>query len=165
MPSNENRLIVKNLQKIGGIAALGHTAALVVGMVLTFTVMFSLLDAASDQTMNFLADNQPLVFLWNLIVNWVAAVTLVIMLLAIYGRFTPSSPMLMRVTLVFGVMWAGLTIGAGNLMLHNFGVVANLSGNFPAQAAAWTALVRGVWMLLLSLAVVRAGGFPERLAT
>ena len=59
---------MKNLQKMGGIAALGHAAALVVGMVLGFTLMFPLLDAAPDQVLKFLADNQTLVYLWNLIV-------------------------------------------------------------------------------------------------
>lgn len=60
---------MKNVQKIGGVAALGHTAALVVGMVLGFTLMFPLLDAAPDQASKFLAGNQALAYLWNLIVN------------------------------------------------------------------------------------------------
>jgi hypothetical protein len=145
---------MKTLQKFGGIAALGHAAALVVGMVLSFTLMFPLLDAAPDQALKFLADNQTLVYLWNLIVNWGAAITLAIMLLALYERLKPGSPALMQAAALFGFLWAGLTIGTGNLMLHNFGVVANLYGNDPAQAAAWTALVRSLWVLLLSLVAV-----------
>ncbi|HEY9075157.1 MAG TPA: hypothetical protein VIO61_01345 [Anaerolineaceae bacterium] len=39
---------MKNVQKIGGIAALGHTAALVAGMVLSLTRMFPLLDGAGS---------------------------------------------------------------------------------------------------------------------
>lgn len=152
---------MKTLQKFGGIAALGHAAALVVGMVLSFTSMFPLLDAAPDQAQRFLADNQALVYLWNLIVNWGSAITLVIMLLALYERLKAGSPVSMQAAAVFGFLWAGLTIGTGSLMLHNFGVVANLYGSVPAQAAAWTALVRSLWVLLLSLAAVRAGG-PTR---
>jgi len=152
---------MKNLQKMGGIAALGHAAALVVGMVLSFTLMFPLLDAAPDQVLKFLADNQALVYLWNLIVNWGSAITLVIMLLALYERLKAGSPVLMQTAIVFGFIWAGLIIGTGNLMLHNFGVVANLYGNDPAQAAAWTALVRSLWVLLLSLAAVRTGGLTR----
>jgi hypothetical protein len=152
---------MNNLQKWGGIAALGHAAALVVGMVLGFTLMFPLLDAAPDQVLKFLADNQTLVYLWNLIVNWGAAITLVIMLLALYERLKAGSPALMQTATVFGFIWAGLIIGTGNLMLHNFGVVANLYGNYPAQAAAWTALVRSLWVLLLSLAAVRTGGLTR----
>ncbi len=152
---------MKNLQKMGGIAALGHAAALVVGMVLSFTLMFPLLDAAPDQVLKFLADNQTLVYLWNLIINWGSAITLVIMLLAFYERLKAGSPALIKAATVFGFIWAGLIIGTGNLMLHNFGVVANLHGNDPAQVAAWTALVRSLWVLLLSLAAVRTGGLTR----
>ena len=49
----------------------------------------------------------------------------------------------------------------GSLTLHNFGVVANLYGSVPAQAAAWTALMRSLWVLLLSLAAVRTGGLTR----
>jgi hypothetical protein len=153
--------MMKNLQKMGGIAALGHAATLVVGMVLSFTLMFPLLDAAPDQVLKFLADNQTLVYLWNLIVNWGSAITLVIMLLALYERLKAGSPALMQTATVFGFIWAGLIIGTGSLMLHNFGVVANLYGNDPAQAAAWTALVRSLWVLLLSLAALRMGGLTR----
>ncbi len=80
------------------------------------------------------------------------------MLLALYERLKAGSPALMQTASVFGFIWAGLIIGTGNLMLHNFGVVANLYGNDPAQpAAAWTALVRSLWVLLLSLAALRTG--------
>lgn len=155
--------MIKNLQKIGGIAALGHAAALVVGMVLSFTWMFPLLDAAPDQAQKFLADNQVLVHLWNLIVDWGSAITLVIMLPALYERLKAGAPALMQIATVFGFIWAGLIIGASNLMLHNFGIVANLYGNDPAQTAAWTALVRSLWVLLLSLAAVRTGGLTRAL--
>ena len=156
--------MIKNLQKMGGIAALGHTAALVVGMVLSFTLMFPLLDAAPDQALKFLAENQTLVYVWNLIVNWGSAITLVIMVLALYERLKAGSPVLIQTATVFGFVWAGLIIGTGNLMLHNFGVVANLNGNNPAQAAAWTALVRSLWVLLLSLATLRTGGLTKALS-
>jgi hypothetical protein len=166
---------MNNLQKWGGIAALGHAAALVVGMVLGFTLMFPLLDAAPDQYLRFLADNQTLMYLWNLIVYWGTAITLVIMVLALYERLKAGSPALMQTASVFGFIWAGLIIGSGNLMLHNVGVVANLYGKDPAQAAtALTALeavengivsgnelVGSLWVLLLSLAALRTGGLTR----
>ena len=149
---------MKNLQKFGGIAALGHAATLVVGMVLSFTLMFPLLNAAPDQAQKFLADNQTIVLLWNLIVNWGAAITLAIMLLTLYQRLKAGSPLLIQMATVFGFIWAGLIIGTDNLMLYKFGVVANLFGNYPARVAAWTALVRSLWVLLLSLAALRTQG-------
>lgn len=150
-----------NLQKVGGIAALGHAATLVVGMVLSFTLMFPLLDATPDQALHFLPDNQTLVYLRTLIVDWVSAITLVIMVLALYQRLKAGSPALMRTATAFGLIWAGLIMGTGNPMLHRFGVVANLHGNDAAQAAAWTALVRSLWVLLLNLAALRTGGLTR----
>lgn len=152
---------MKSLQKMGGIAALGHTTALVMGMVLSFTLMFPLLDAAPDQALNFLSSHPALTSLWIWVVDWGAAVTFVIMLLALYKRLKTDSPILMQAAAVFGLLWAGLTIGTGDLMLHHFGVVANLFGTPAAQAAAWTVLVRALWILLLGLAAVRTAGFPR----
>ena len=77
---------MKNLQKMGGIAALGHAATLVVSMVLSFTLMFPLLDATPDQAQKFLVENQILVNLWTLLVDWGSATTLVVMLLALYEK-------------------------------------------------------------------------------
>jgi hypothetical protein len=123
--------------------------------------MYPLLDAAPDPAQRFLADNPALVFVWNWIVDWGSAITLVILLLALYERLKAGSPALLLAAVVCGFLWAGLTLGTSNLMLHNFGVVANLSGTTPAQAAAWTALVRALWVLLLSLSAVRTGGLPR----
>jgi hypothetical protein len=149
---------MNTLQKFGGIAALGHTAALVVGMVLSFTLMYPLLDAVPDQALKFLSGNQALVYLWKLIVDWGSAVAFVILLMALYERLKTGSLAFVRAAAVIGLLWAVLAISTGSLMLHNFGVVANLHGSAAAQAAAWTALVRSLWVLLLSLAAVRTGG-------
>ena len=168
---------MNNLQKWGGLAALGHAAAYVVGMVLGVTLIFPLLDANPDQYLKFLADNQTLMYLWNLISYWGSAITLVIMVLALYERLKSGSPALMQTAAVFGLIWAGLIIASGNLMLHNLGVVAALYGKDPAEAAtAWTALesvengivsgnelVGSLWVLLLSLAALRTGGLTRTL--
>ena len=169
---------MNNLQKWGGIAALGHAAVYLVALVLGLTLMFPILDAGPEQYLKFLADNQALVYLWNLISYWGSAITLVIMVLALYERLKGRSPALMQTATVFGLIWAGLIIASGNLMLHNIGVVAALFGNDPAQAAtAWTALeavetgitsgnelVGSLWVLLLSVAALRTGGLPRALS-
>jgi hypothetical protein len=153
--------MIINLQKMGGLAALGHSLALVFGMVLSFTLMFPLLNAAPDQALKFLAGNQAIVYLWKLIVEWGTAIQFVIMLLALYVRLKAGAPALTFEAVVFGFLWAGLTIGASNLMLHHFGVVANLFVSDPAQKmAAWMALVRSLWVLL-SLAAMQTGGLTR----
>ena len=168
---------MNSLQKSGGIAALLHAAAYVVGMVLGFTLIFPLLDAAPNEYLKFLAENQALVYAWNLIAYWGSAITLVIMVLALYERLKDGSPALAQTSAAFGLIWAGLIIASGNLMLRNLGVVADLFGADPAQAVtAWTALqavengitsgnelVGSLWVLLLSVAALRTGALPRAL--
>ena len=133
---------MNSLQKPGGIAALLHAAAYVVGMVLGFALIFPLLDATPDQYLTFVSENQTLVYLWNLITYWGSAITLVVMVLALYERLKDGSPVLAQIAMAFGLIWAGLIIASGNLMLHNLGVVSALYGADPAQAVtAWTCLL------------------------
>jgi hypothetical protein len=168
---------MNSLQKSGGIAALLHAAAYVVGLVLGLTLIFPLLDAAPDQYLKFLSENQALVYLWNLISYWGSAITLVIMALALYERLKDGSPALAQIATALGLIWAGLIIASGNLMLHNLGVVAGLYGTDPAQAVmAWTVLesvevgitsgnelVGSLWVLLLSVAALRTGQLSRAL--
>ena len=97
------------------------------------------------------------------------------MVLALYERLKGRSPALMQTATAFGLIWAGLIIASGNLMLRNIGVVATIFGNDPAQAAAtWTALeavengitsgnelVGSLWVLLLSGPLCGRAGCPE----
>lgn len=159
------------LQKAGGLAALLHAAAYVVGLVLGIIVIFPLLDAPPEQYLAFVTENQTLVYLWNLISYWGSAITLVVMVLALYERLKDRAAALAQTAAAFGLIWASLIIASGNLMLHNLGVVAVLYGSDPAQAVtAWTALqsvetgitsgnelVGSLWVLLLSLAALRTG--------
>jgi len=169
---------MSNLQKWGGIAALGHAAVYLVALALGVTLMFPILDAGPEQYLKFLADNQALVYLWNLISYWGSAITLVVMVLALYERLKGRSPALMQTATAFGLIWAGLIIASGNLMLHNGGVVAELYRQNPAQAVTvWTVLqsvelgitsgnelVGSLWVLLLSAAALRTGGLPRALS-
>ncbi len=168
---------MNSLQKWGGLAALGHAAAYIVGLVLGITLIFPLLSADSDQYLKFVADNQALLYLWNLISYWGSAITLVIMVLVLYERLKVGSSNLIQVATVFGLIWAGLIIASANLMLRDLGIVAALYGQNPAQATtAWTALeavengivsgnelVGSLWVLLLSVAALKSGGLTKGL--
>jgi hypothetical protein len=168
---------MKSFEKLGGIAALGHAVALVVGIVMAVTLVFPVLNADPQQYLAFVAANQSLMRIWILVSYWCSAATVVVMALALFNRMKAGSPALMQVATVFAVIWAGLIIGSGNLMLYDFGVIANLYRTDPAQAStAWLALeavetgmvsgnelVGGLWLLLLSLAGLRTGALPRAL--
>ena len=101
---------MNNLQKVGGIAALVHAAAYIVSLVIGVTLMFPMLDAEPRGYLAFLAENQTLVYMWNLVAYWVSAIALVLIVLALYERLKPGSPALAQTATVFGFIWAGLII-------------------------------------------------------
>ncbi len=148
---------MRKLQEIGGLAALAHTAALMVGMILSFTVMFPLLEATPVQAAVFLAGHPILAHLWMWGVDGGTAMTAVVMVAVLYQRMKDGAPGPALAAVAFGLLWAGLIMANSDLMLRHFGVVPNLYGSGPAQTAAWTALARSAWVLLTSLSAWRSG--------
>jgi Domain of unknown function (DUF4386) len=166
-----------NLQKMGGAAALIHGAAYVIAIVVYFTVLAPLLNADPRRHMAFIADNQASMYATILISYWVTGGMLVVMALALYERLKTGSTALMQIATAFGLIWAALIIGSGNLMLADFGLVARLYPQNPTQAetvwltldAVETGIVSGneivgsLWVLLLSLASLQSKGLPKGL--
>ena len=168
---------MNSLQKLGGWGALVHALAYIVSLVLGGVLIFPLLGRGPAAYVAFVAGNQGVVYLWNLVAYWGSAVTLVVMGLALYERLKASAPGAAQLATVFGLIWAALIIGSGNLMLRDVGVIAELSAQDPAQAAAtWPVLeavengivsgnelVGSLWVLLLSLTAWRTGDLPRTL--
>lgn len=168
---------MKDLQKIGGIAALVHAAAYLVGIALYFTVMAPIIDATPAQYVAQLADYQSILYIWILIAYLVAGFCLVAVALAFNERLKAGGPALMQIATVLGLIWAGLIIGSGNLMLHGFGEVADLYAKNPTQAeTVWLALgivengivsgnelIGGLWILLISWTALQTGKLNQAL--
>lgn len=168
---------MNTLQKLGGWSGLVHALAYVVSLIIGASVMFPLLDSGPAAYAAFVAGHQALVYLWNLVAYWGAALTLVVMVLALHERLKPAAPGGAQLAAAFGLIWAALIIGSGNLMLRDIGVIARLYAGDPAQAAAaWTTLeavengivsgneiVGSLWVLLLSLTAWRARELPRAL--
>jgi len=168
---------MNDLQKMGGIAALIAAATYVVGLGLALTLLAPVLDADPDQYVAFLADNLPLMYVWHLIIYLVNGTFLVVLALAIHERLKAGSPAMVQTATAFGLIWAALVIASGMLIINNLGVVANLYGEDPTQAASvWLALSAveeglggaielpgGLWILLVSWAAFRAGRLPRAL--
>ncbi len=168
---------MNDLQKMGGVAALIEAATYVVGLGLALTLLAPVLDADPDRYVSFLADNLTLMYMWHLIIYVVNGVFLVVLVLALYERLKASSPAMVQVATAFGLIWAALVIASGMLIINDLGVVVDLYGEDPAQAASvWLALSAveeglgggvelpgGLWVLLVSWAALRAGGLPRAL--
>ncbi|MGB3699857.1 MAG: DUF4386 family protein [Anaerolineales bacterium] len=166
---------MKNLQKMGGIAALYMAAAYVVGMVgfLTVVDVSSVVDPV--QKVALMADNLAFLYIMHLIVYVVWGIFMVVLALALYERLKAGSPAIVQTATVFGIFWGCVIIISG--MINNSGmeIVVDLYGKDPAQAATvWLAIdsvieglagsneiIGGIWILLLSWAALRAGELPR----
>ena len=166
---------MKNLQKMGGIAALYEAAAYIVGMVgfLLVVDVSGVVDPV--QKVALMADNLAFLYIMHLIVYVVWGVFMVVLSLALYERLKAGSPAIVQTATVFGMIWATVIIASG--MIYNSGMenVVDLYGKDPAQAATvWLAIdsvlgglggsneiLGGIWILLISWAALRAGVLPR----
>jgi hypothetical protein len=169
--------MMKNLQKMGGIAALYMAAAYIVGMVGFLTIVNVSGVADPVEQVALMVDNQAFLYILHLIVYVVWGVFMIVLALALYERLKAGSPALVQTATVFGIFWGCVIIISG--MINNSGMenVVDLYGKDPAQAGTvWLAIdsvidglagsneiLGGIWVLLVSWAALRAGEFPRAL--
>ena len=168
---------MKNLQKMGGVAALYAAAAYLVGFVLWGVVLGYSSDLEPAQKVASFVENQGLWYFLNLVVYVVWGFFMIVLALALHERLKAKSPAIMQIAIAIGLIWAGLVIASG--MICNIGIetVVNLNSIDPAQAASsWVAIdsvrdglgggneiVGSLWLLLASWAALQAGRFPKAL--
>ncbi len=162
---------MKNLQKMGGIAALYEAAAYIVGMIGFLAVVDVSSVADPIQKVALMADNLAFLSMLHLIVYVGWGFFMVILALALYERLKAGSPAIMQTATVFGIFWGCVIIISG--MIHNAGMqtVVDLYSKDPTQAgtvwltidsvlgglAGSNEIIGGIWILLLSWAALRTG--------
>ena len=110
---------MKNLQKMGGIAALIGAATNLLALVVFAAFLapkgFGSEDADPGQIVALLADNQAWMRVWYEIQFFAFGVCLIILSLALYERLKAGSPALAQAVTTFGLIWAVLIIVNGKL--------------------------------------------------
>lgn len=174
---------MKNLQKMGGLAALIGAAtnllALVVFAVFLVPKGFGSENPDPGQIVALLADNQAWLRVWYEIQYFVFGVLLIVLSLALYERLQAGSPVLTQAVTTIGLIWAILVMVSGALIINNLNTVVKLYGENPAQAATvWPTLdavekglgggggetlTSSLWLLLLGWAALQARELPRGL--
>lgn len=172
---------MQNMQRAGGIASLMCALTFVVGFIVFFTLLaparYGSLAIDPLNHVTFLAEHKALLYAWNLIIYVAFGAILVVLVQALHVRLKDSSPTTMPTATSFGLIWAGLVIASG--MVANIGATVDFAAHSkdPAEAAlVWRSLnfvvnglgggneiVGGLWLMLVSLAGLRAGGLPKAL--
>jgi hypothetical protein len=168
---------MKNLQKMGGLAALYSGIIYVLG-ILGYMLVLDYGNVVDPvQKVALLADNQAFMYMLTLCVYVLFGPFLVVLALALYDRLKANSPAIMQIATVIGIIWAAVVLASG--MIFNIGMarVVALYGTDPSQAATvWmaidavfegigggTELLGGIWVLMVSWSSLRAGEFPKAL--
>ena len=169
---------MKNLQKNGGFAALYSAAALLFAMVGYLLIVGTLAVADPVEKVVQLVDNQAFLYLLNMIVYVIWGIVLVPLALALYERLKASSPEMMQIATVIGLIWACIVIASGQVSNMGMNTVVDLYSTDPTQAVAvWLAydsvamglssaggeLLGGTWVLLVSWAALRGSGLSKAL--
>ena len=166
---------MNNLQKIGGVSSLLESVIYVSAFVF-FGVFWNFpADMDSAKQFAFLAENQVVLSIVNLIMYVLFGILLAILVLALHERLKLNSPTLSLFASIFGVIWVGLVIASG--MIANIGLAAalELSAKDPEQAmTVWRTIssvveglgggnevVGGLWVLLLSFAALKGNELPK----
>jgi hypothetical protein len=169
---------VKNVQKIGGFAALYLAAAYAIGILLFLVVLDYPHIVEPAQRVALLIDKPMVIYLTNLLLYVIFGVFLVVVALALYERLQVVASTIMRMATAIGLIWAGMLIASG--MIANTGIAPTVAlyGKDPAQAAlAWVAIetvtnglssangeiLGGVWVLLVTWAAWQAQSLPRGL--
>ena len=168
---------MKDLQKMGGIAALYEAVAYVVGIVFFIFLVDSSSVVDPVEKVALLVDNQALMYLITLIIYVVFGVFMVVLSLALHERLKDGSPAMMQTATAFGLIWAGVVIASGMIYNIGMGTVIDLYSTDPAQAATvWLAIssvfdgigggvevLGGLWMLLISWVALKTGKLSKAL--
>lgn len=169
---------MKNIQKMGGFAALLMAAAYITIMAIFIMVLKYQTITDPMQKMALVVEQPNMFFLTNLLGYVFFGVFLVILSLALNDRLKDASKGMVQVAVAFGIIWAGSLIASG--MVANAGITPTVAlyASDPALASNNWSLIEtlsgglgnangeilgGLFTLLISWAALKSGKLPKAL--
>lgn len=158
-----------SLQKWAGVSALAE-AVIYISAFIYFGVYWAFPGdgLAAEQALYF-RDNQLVFSLVNLLIYVVFGLFLAVLVCGIYERLKSSSPAIIQLASLFGLIWVGVIIASGMIATIGLQSVVELAPENPERAMeVWSIvslmvealgggneLVGGLWVLLLSIGALR----------
>ncbi len=167
---------ITGYRKAGGLAALYLAAAYLLAMPFFLLVVDYHSAVGPAARVASLAANHGAMQVMYLISYVVFGVALSVLALALYERLKLAAPALMQTATAVALIWAALLVASGLVFNAGMGAVVTLYPTDPNQAVSvWQAIepvsdglscadgeiLGGLWMLLVSVAGLRAGGFSR----
>lgn len=169
---------MKNLQKMGGVAALYEAAAYLIALVGYLLVVGTMDVVDPVEKVSSLVNNQAFLYILNLISYIFWGFFQIALALALYERLKAGSPALVQTATGIGLVWACVIIASGMISNVGMATVVDLYAKDPQHAATvWLAIesvanglsgasgetLGGTWVLLSSLVALRVGELPKAL--
>ncbi len=125
---------MEKLQKLGGLAAISEAVIYISAFTFYGAFWHYPSDSSAVQKFAFLAENQTVLSIMNLLMYVIFGIILAVLLLALHHRLKDKAPILAKISALFGIIWVGLVIASG--MIANVGLTAviGLADIQPQQA-------------------------------
>jgi hypothetical protein len=165
-------------QKAGGVAALYIALALLAAMPYFLLVVDYLGAETAAQKVALVVANYASMYAMYLITYVFYGIALGVLAFALYDRLQARAPATMRIATAIGLLWAFALVTSGMVFNYGMTTIAALAKTDPAQARlVWQSIepvaqalggaggeiLGGLWVLLVSVVVLRSRALPKLL--
>lgn len=165
-------------QKAGGVAALYIGLALLAAMPYFLLVVDYLSAESAAEKVALVVANYSSMYAMYLVTYVFYGIALAVLAFSLYDKLRDRAPATMRVATAVGLVWSVALIASGMVFNYGMSTVVALTKTDPAQArVAWQAIepvaqalggaggeiLGGLWILLVSVVVLRSSALPRSL--
>jgi hypothetical protein len=177
-PSGAMRCRNSMSQRAGGLAAMYVALALLTAIPYFLVVVdYPGASTASDKV-SLIADHYPSLYAMYLASYVGFGLALGLLSVALWDRLHATAPLIVRAATGVGLLWSGVLVASGLVFTYGLTTIDQLAAEDRTHAVAtWRAvelvalalggaggeLLGGLFVLLISVAVVRGGGLPQTL--
>lgn len=168
---------MNNLQKVAGVSAIFEALIYILAFVYFGAFWAYPSDGSASEKMTYLAENQLVFSMIYFLMYGVFGILLAVLVVGLYDKLKRTNDAMVKVGSVFGVVWVVLVIASSMLATIGLSHAIHLMDVSAEKAfdlwriisvlieslGGGNELVGGLWVLMISLAALRAKEFPRGL--